>query len=201
MTDRNLDVDTAIDINTDTDIDMDSVRIRTMAPDEFDDMRAVSMEAFGNDEHIGLLLDALRESWAWRDELSFVAELDGSIVGQVLYTGALLDAPTRLVDVLVLSPVGVRSDLQRCGIGSKMIGESIEVLRTRSEPLVFLEGSPTYYPRLGFRPGGPEGFDKPSKRIPDAAFQMFALDTYEPSMTGTLVYPDAFWRTDSVGLR
>ena len=30
---------------------------------------------------------------------------------------------------------------------------------------------------------------------------VYPLPRYEPWMTGTLVYPDAFWRTDAVGLR
>ena len=32
-------------------------------------------------------------------------------------------------------------------------------------------------------------------------FQVFRLPTFDASLSGTLVYPDAFWRTDSVGLR
>lgn len=177
------------------------VAVRPMNSDEYAAMRAVSVDAFGDDEHIGVLLDALRDSWAWHDELCFVAVLDDEIVGQVLYTSAILDAPEQLIDVLLLSPIGVRSDRQRQGIGSQLIRSTLAELQTRPEPLVFLEGSPAYYPRFGFQPGGPLGFDKPSRRIPDKAFQVFALEGYDPSMTGTLVYPDAFWRTDSVGLR
>jgi putative acetyltransferase len=67
--------------------------------------------------------------------------------------------------------------------------------------VVFLEGSPDYYPRFGFVPGGTLGFRKPSLRIPDAAFQVATLPAYEPWMTGTLVYSEPFWRHDSVGLR
>jgi putative acetyltransferase len=38
-------------------------------------------------------------------------------------------------------------------------------------------------------------------RIPDAAFQVLTLSSFEPWMSGTLVYADAFWRFDCVGLR
>ncbi|HEY4610572.1 MAG TPA: hypothetical protein VIH06_15255, partial [Ilumatobacteraceae bacterium] len=74
-----------------------------MRTDEFEHVRGLAVAAFGGDASIGVLLDELRSSWAWDDELSFVAEVDGSLVGQVLYTHAFLDAPSRLVDVLVLS--------------------------------------------------------------------------------------------------
>ncbi len=176
------------------------VRIRVMAPDEFDEMRAVCIRAFGDDS-LGVLLDALRASWAWHDELSFVAELDGRIVGQVLYTSAIVDAPARLEDVLVLSPIGVEPELHGRAIGTRLVTETLARLEaSRPEPLVFLEGDPRYYGRFGFGPAEARGLLRPSDRTPEPAFQV--IDLGEGSeMTGRLVYPDAFWRTDSVGLR
>ena len=173
-----------------------------MEPAEYIAVRSLSIAAFDDDPQIGELLDALRSSWAWEDELSFVAHDDsGELVGHVLYTHALLDALPRLVDVLVLGPVGVRPDLQRGGIGSELIIRSLEVIAARSEPVVFLEGHPTYYPRFGFEQGAELGFVAPSLRIPPESFMAYRLPSYEPWMTGTLVYPDAVWRADAVGLR
>ena len=183
------------------DVPMHGVTVRVMAVDEFVAVRQLSMAAFGDDPGIGGLLDGLRSSWAWADELSFVAFDDGDLVGHVLYTHAWLDALPRLVDVLVLGPVGVRPDLHRRGIGSQLITQSLAVISERSEPLVFLEGHPTYYPRFGFAPGAPLGFVAPSVRIPPAAFMVYRLPSHQPWMTGALVYPDAVWRADAVGRR
>lgn len=160
-----------------------------------------SVAAFDGDPHIRILLDGLHASWAWDDELSFVTELEADLVGQVLYTHAFLDAPRRLVDVLVLGPVGVRPDRQNHGIGSLVIRESLVELAGRSEPLVFLEGSPRYYPRFGFQRASDLGFVAPSARIPADAFMVHRLPAYESWMIGALVYPDPFWRADAVGLR
>ena len=52
----------------------------------------------------------------------------GELVGQVLYTAALVDAPLRVVEVLVLSPIGVRADLQGQGIGSALMRRSLAAL-------------------------------------------------------------------------
>jgi putative acetyltransferase len=172
-----------------------------MRPKEFTAMRELSVTAFDGDPRIGPLLDTLRASWSWEDELSFVAVRDDSIVGHVLYSHAFLDAPTSLVDVLVLSPLAVRPDQQEQGIGSRLIIESLAALDRRPEPLVFLEGNPAYYSRFDFRPAASLGFTAPSVRIPPDAFMVHPLPAYEPWMTGALVYPDAFWRTDTVGLR
>ena len=157
-----------------------------MEPGEFDAMRQLSIAAFGGDQVIGQLLDALQASWAWEGDLSFVAERDGELVGHVLYTHAILDAPDRLQDVLVLSPIGVRPDVQRQGVGSDLITSTLTVLGQRREPLVFLEGHPTYYPRFGFRLAADMGFVAPSVRIPRQSFMVYPLPSYEPSMTGAL---------------
>jgi putative acetyltransferase len=175
--------------------------IRIMHPDEFEEMRELSVAAFGDDPQIRHLLDVMHDSWGWQDELCFVAEREGELVGQVLYSHAWVDAPDRLVDVLLLSPIGVRPDLQRSGVGKQLMRQSLEVVANRDEPMVFLEGHPSYYPQFGFVPASGLGFTAASTRIPDAAFMVHLLPRYDPSITGAVVYPDAFWRTDTVGLR
>ena len=134
--------------------------------------------------------------------LSLVAVEDGAVVGNVMFTRSLLDAPRRLVDVQVLSPIAVLPGHQRRGIGKELIRRGLDMLDERGVPLVFLEGDPGYYARHGFTAGGAHGFRKPSLRIPDAAFQVRPLSAYDPSwMTGTLVYRHTFWDLDCVGLR
>jgi putative acetyltransferase len=132
---------------------------------------------------------------------SFVAERDGDVLGCVLLTRALLDAPQRLVDVLVLSPLAVHPATQGRGVGSALVRHALGEVAARPEPLIFLEGSARYYSRFGFRPSAELGFRKPSLRIPDAAFQVLPLTGHASWMTGTLVYPQVFWDHDCVGLR
>jgi putative acetyltransferase len=180
------------------------VAVRVMRADEWPAARAVCIAAFDDDPTIGELLDLQRSSWSWRDDLAFVAVLDdGAIGGFVLFTPAFVDAADRVVDVLVLSPVGVRPDLHRSGVGRRLILDALADLGERPDavPLVFLEGIPSYYPKLGFRSASAMGFTPPSTRIPDAAFMAYPLPGYDPSLRGALVYPDVFWRADAVGLR
>lgn len=176
--------------------------IRVERPDDEAAVRAVHLAAFGEDgDLVSRLADGLRADLTPGNGLSLVADDDGAVVGHVLFTRSLLDAPPRLVDVQVLSPVGVLPERQGQGIGSALIRRGLEMLADRGVPLVFLEGPPNYYSRLGFEPGADHGFRKPSLRIPDAAFQVVRLPAYEPWMTGTLVYSQVFWDYDAVGLR
>ncbi len=147
------------------------------------------------------LVEALRASTGWRPSLSLVAQEHGTVVGHVLATRGWLDAPDRLVEVLVLSPLSVKPERQGQGIGSRLVRELLATAASGTEPAIFLEGSPGYYRRFGFEAGGPAGFGRPSSRIPEPAFQVCTFASYESWMTGCLVYPEAFWEFDCVGLR
>lgn len=176
------------------------MEVRVMRPGEYAAVRQLSVSTF-DDATIGDLLDDLHDSWAWEDPLSYVAVEEGEVVGHVLYSHGFVDAPTRIVNVLVLSPLAVTPGFQNRGVGEALVTQSLEQLRSRAEPLVFVEGHPRYYPRFGFESASNLGFTSPSERIPDAAFMVHLLPSYEPWIRGRLVYSDAFWRNDAVGLR
>jgi len=176
--------------------------LREEQPGDVAAVREVHLRAFGDHgRDVANLARALRARFVPHDGLSLVAERNGRVVGHVMFSGGWLDAPRRLVDVQVLSPLGVMPAYQGQGIGSALVRRGLEVMLDRSVPVVFLEGAPGYYRRFGFAPGGELGFRKPSLRIPDAAFQAIRLPAFEPWMTGALVYPDTFWQHNSVGLR
>jgi putative acetyltransferase len=178
------------------------VLVREERPEDRDAVADVHRLAFGtHGTTVVRLVEDLRVSLVAEEGLSLVAEDEGRLIGHVLFTRSRLDAAKRLVDVQVLSPVGVLPARQRQGVGTALIRDALDVLAKRLVPLVFLEGSPEYYPRFGFRPARAYGFRPPSLRIPDPAFQVRLLSAYEPWMTGTLVYRDAFWEHDVVGRR
>ncbi|TDC47668.1 N-acetyltransferase [Jiangella ureilytica] len=178
------------------------MELRLERPADHDAVHEVHRQAFGDDgDHVAHLNQDLRGLIEPGSGVSLVAVDDREIVGHVLFTRSILDAPGRLVDVLVLSPVGVLPTHQNNGVGTALVTRGLELADDQGAPAVFLEGSPGYYPRFGFEPGEPLGFRKPSLRIPDAAFQVKRLSGYDETMTGTLVYSEVFWRHDAVGLR
>jgi putative acetyltransferase len=155
--------------------------------------------AFG-DENVARLVDLIRRSPYFLPEFSLVAEADGAIAGHVL----LSRAPLRRTEgddreILLLSPLAVRPGGQGRGIGSALVRRSLALANERGEPFVIVEGSPKLYGRFGFERASSHGIERPSERIPDAAFQVRPLDAYDATLKGRVEYPSAFWETGSVG--
>ena len=157
--------------------------------------------AFGEppDGRVVQMMRALQTSGAAR--ASLVAVVDEELVGHVGLSRGWVDARRELVEVMVLSPLSVRPDLQRHGGGTALLAAVLQTAGDRGAPAVFLEGNPDYYGRRGFSSASALGFDRPSTRIPDPGFQVALLSSYQPWMVGRLIYPEAFWTTDTVGLR
>ncbi len=185
-------------------------RIRHPVASEQAVISAVVDAAFGAAEGraVADLVHVLR---AWWDadrgfelvaEVSAALETPGTIVGHIGMTRAYVDGLEQLHHVLVLSPLAVDPAWQGHGIGQDLVRAALAEARRAGCPLVFLEGEPAFYPRLGFIPAGPAGYTKPSVRIPDAAFMVHDTGAARTGpISGALVYPGAFWQTDTTGLR
>jgi putative acetyltransferase len=177
--------------------------IRAYRPDDEVSVRAVVTEAFGDEgETVAALVDDLRVGHA-RAELVAQHDLeqDAAVVGHVLLSRSWVDARRALVEVLVLSPLSVAPSHQGRGVGTALVEAALAEAGKLRAPALFLEGSPAYYSRRGFEPATARGFNRPSPRIPEPAFQVVVLDAHEEWMTGALVYCEPFWSHDCVGLR
>jgi putative acetyltransferase len=175
----------------------DGVTIREQVAGDDAAVREVITLAF-RDGSVADLDEALAQRPRGR---ALVASSDSGLVGHVRVTWGWIDAPSRLVDVLILSPLSVAPDWQGRGIGRALVGSALKLATELAAPLVFLEGSPDYYAKSGFELAAGLGFVRPSVRVPEGGFQVVRLPGYESWMKGALVYPDTFWEFDRVGLR
>lgn len=143
-----------------------SLELRRESPDDAAAVRDVVTRAFDTDPVVADLWDALRE----RGSIGIVAvDDDGSVCGHVGLTWCWLDAPDRLVDVLVLSPLSVAPEAQRHGHARALLAAARATAEELGSPLLFLEGDPAFYTRFDYVAGRDLGFDAPSERIPGRA--------------------------------
>jgi putative acetyltransferase len=118
------------------------ITVRDERPEDRDAVRRVEEAAFGRSEEADIV-DALRGDDAWA--LSLVAEVDGELVGHLLFS--------RGDRAITLGPLAVLPSHQRSGVGAALMTTGLERVR---EPIVLL-GHVDYYRRFGFRPAAPEG--------------------------------------------
>ena len=160
---------------------------------DHDAIAAVVVDAF-NPQHgpeVAALVERIRASEHYVPELALVAEDESGIVGHVMLSWVGLEGGTR-DRILCLSPLAVRPDRQRTGVGGRLVEAVLERAEQAGEPAVFLEGIPDYYPRFGFELASSLGFLPPKEGIPDAAFLIRRLTAYDPAIAGRVVYPEAF---------
>jgi putative acetyltransferase len=167
------------------------MRIRPETPADHRAVADVVTEAFGGRPGEALLVDLIRRSAGFDPDLSLVAEVDGAVAGHALFSRITVagEGPR---EVYCLAPLSVHPGHQDRGIGSALTAEGLRILDQRGEPLVMVEGIPSYYPRFGFEPASRYGLLPPDPNIPDEAFMVLRLAAYDPSIRGTVIYPEPF---------
>ena len=133
-------------------------------------------------EDVVTFLDALRADGCILGE--WIAEDRSGPVGHIVFSRVWVEQPNGdRLDAAMLTPLAVRSDRQRSGIGTRLMNYALEALEARGENLFFVLGHPEYYPRAGFRADAAEKVANPWSGNP--AFMARAEFTLE----GRLVMP------------
>ena len=130
------------------------IQIRKEKVTDYDETENVTREAFwdvykpGCDEH--LVLHRLRQSEIFVTELDLVACDNGKIVGNIVYSKALVLNSGGNSEVLCMGPVCSLPAYQGKGIGSMLLRTTIEKARALGYKAVVIFGDPAYYHRFGF---------------------------------------------------
>lgn len=169
------------------------VVLRSEQPGDRDALLALTADAFAISPVTGLpvegepvevrVLRGLLVAEEYLPEFSIVAELEGEIVGHVISTRAWVDD----LELLGLGPIGVTPRLQRHGIGSALMRETVVRANAAGEKGIALLGSTEYYPRFGFVPASSLGVEAPEENWGDH-FQLLPLALWPGGVHGTFRY-------------
>ncbi|MDR2686463.1 MAG: GNAT family N-acetyltransferase [Oscillospiraceae bacterium] len=132
------------------------IRIRPERPEDYRAVEELTREAFWVhmnpfycDEH--LLAHRLRGAACFVPELDFVAELDGQLAGNIMFSRARVVAPDGAAhEVLTFGPLSVHPDFQRRGVGGALLRHAVDEARRLGHRAIVFYGNPDYYPRHGF---------------------------------------------------
>lgn len=131
------------------------VTIRRETEADYRQVEEINRKAFWNlyapgcDEHY--LAHILPSSPDFVPELALVAELDGRIIGSILYTKArLVDEAGEVKPILTFGPVCVVPELQRQGYGKLLMEASFEKAIALGAEVIVIFGNPGNYVSRGF---------------------------------------------------
>ena len=98
------------------------------------------------------LVHIMREHEDFIQELDLVIELDGKVIGNIMYTKAVLrDETGNKKDILTFGPVSIHPDYQRRGYGKKLMEHSFSKARELGFDTIVIFGSPANYVSSGFK--------------------------------------------------
>ncbi len=82
--------------------------------------------------------------------LSLVAEIDGQIIGHILFSRMTVETAQGPVAAVSLAPMAVLPDHQGREVGSQLVRRGLAQLSEQGERIVIVLGHKQYYPRFGF---------------------------------------------------
>jgi putative acetyltransferase len=124
------------------------VRFCAAGPDDHASTRQVADAAF-RPENVVTFLDALRADGCVLGE--WLAEDSSGPIGLVVFSRVWVEQHDgNRTKAALLTPLAIRPDRQRLGIGTQLMNHALKSLEARGETLFFVLGHPGYYPRAGF---------------------------------------------------
>lgn len=124
-----------------------NLNMRPEAESDSDAVFKVNHRAFPTSAEAELV-DALRHGGFVR--VSLVAEINGQIVGHILFSDLPIITFQGTVSALSLAPMAVVPEYQRQGIGSELVRRGLEACKEQGHRIVVVLGEPQLYRRFGF---------------------------------------------------
>lgn len=181
------------------------VKFRLEKKEEHREVENLVREAFWNvyrpgcSEHY--VIHVLRDDPSFVNELDFVMEKDGKLIGQNMFMQTIIKADDgREIPVLTMGPICIMPKLQRKGYGKALLDYSLEKASELGYGAVLFEGNIEFYSVSGFdyaRRFGIRYHDLP-KDADDSFFLCKELTSgYLDGITGIYQTPQGYYVKDS----
>lgn len=133
---------------------MKNLNIRNISLKDYFSVENLIRETFWNvyksgcEEH--LVAHNMRNLPCYIKPLDLVAEIDGTIIGNIMYSKCYIVDGENYKEFVTFGPLGVLPKYQSMGVGSALIEKSFEIAKTMNIKAIFITGNPSYYNRFGF---------------------------------------------------
>lgn len=176
------------------------ITIRPETPADYNEIAQLVRRTFA--EHTGYsdgedevaLIREIRAGRYYRPDLSFVALLEGKIVGHFMLSDFPLSPAVHggydpaQACFLLLAPVAVQADHCRQGIGETMLRLGLEAARQTDRKGILVEGDFHFYNRLGFETSADHGIHATSGFPLNEPRCMMCMESQPGSLSGISGY-------------
>ena len=140
------------------------------------------------------VLHCYREDPAFVPELDFVMELDGRLIGQVMYVRSEIQCSDgRRVPIMTFGPIGIAPEYKRQGYGKRLLDYSMEKAKEMGAGALAITGNILFYGKSGFVPAKTVGV----RYAEDPEAEYFIIKELVPGfldgITGTYRDPEGYF--------
>lgn len=160
--------------------------IRNEKAEDFNQVENLTREAFWNlyvpgcNEHY--LIHIMRDHPDFVKKLDFVAEYNGEIIGNIMYTKAWLYSEDGIkIEIASFGPISVLPKYQRKGVGSVLIRHTIDIAKNDGIGVIVIFGDPHNYCKHGFKSSKDFNISDMNGEYP---YGMLALELKEGTVKG-----------------
>ena len=136
-------------------MNINNIKLRNENVSDYRAVEELTREAFWNhhvpgcDEHY--LMHIMRNADSFINELDIVAEMDGKIIGNIVYTRAKIETDDgNCQEVISFGPLSVLPEFQGKGIGGMLIEHTKKIAKELGYKAILIYGDPAYYSKFGF---------------------------------------------------
>ena len=167
------------------------ITLRKEEAKDFQNIAMVNDVAFGRKAE-SKLIDTLRNTKEFIPDLSAIAEVDGKVIGHILFYPITINEGEKKHISLALAPMSIIPAFHKKSIGKLLVIYGLQAAKNLGHKSVIVLGHPSYYPKFGFEPASKWNIKSPFP-APDEAFLAIELEKGSlEKISGTVIYPKAF---------
>ncbi len=136
---------------------MANIIIRHETKDDYRNVENLTRESFWNVYRPGCMehyvLHCYRNDPAFVPELDFIMELDGKLIGQIIFVRSEIDCDDgRKLPIITFGPIGIAPEYKRRGYGKRLLDYSMEKACKMGAGALAITGNILFYGKSGFVP-------------------------------------------------
>ena len=172
--------------------------IRNETKEDYRKVENLTREAFWNvyrpgcSEHY--VLHCYRGDPAFVPELDFVMELNGEIIGQIIYVRSEIDCDDgKKLPIMTFGPIGIAPEYKRQGYGKRLLDYSMEKAKEAGVGALAITGNILFYGKSGFVPAKAKGVRYADDPEADYLLIKELIPGFLDGVSGTYKDPDWYY--------